>query len=60
VQANGTDPDTDPTRFRKLALATLKTLVRPTEAMLDAAHEAVWSGACWAMTQAAMNGRAMD
>jgi hypothetical protein len=30
----------NPERFRRLALAALKPLVRPTEAMIDAAYEA--------------------
>jgi hypothetical protein len=33
--------------YRKLALAALKPLTRPTEAMVDAAHEAVWFDAFW-------------
>ncbi len=28
--------------YRRLALAALRPLTRPTEAMVDAAHEAVW------------------
>jgi hypothetical protein len=32
-----------------LALASLKPLARPTEAMVDAAYEAVWSDAFWAI-----------
>jgi hypothetical protein len=45
--------DDDPERYRRLAVAALKPLVRPTEAMVDAAHKAVWSDAYWAI-----NGRA--
>jgi hypothetical protein len=32
----------DPARYRRLALAALKTLTIPTEAMIDAAHAVVW------------------
>ncbi len=38
---------TDAARYRRLALAALKPLTRPTEAMVDAAREAVWFGAYW-------------
>lgn len=40
---------TDAARYRRLALAALKPLTRPTEAMVDAAHEAVWFDAYWAI-----------
>ena len=45
--------EADPARFRKLALAALKPLARPTEAMVDAAHQAVWSDAFWAINSRA-------
>lgn len=51
--ADGALFENDPARFRRLALAALKPLTRPTEAMVDAAHEAVWADAFWAI-----NGRA--
>ena len=51
--ADGAKFEDDPERFRRLALAALKPLTRPTEAMVDAAHEAVWFDAFWAI-----NGRA--
>jgi hypothetical protein len=70
AKADGAEFDRDPPRYRKLALAALKPLTRPTEAMVDAAHEAIWSDAFWAinsradfrkavraMIQAAMAGR---
>jgi hypothetical protein len=41
AKADGADFENDPTRFRRLALAALEPLTRPTEAMVDAAHEAV-------------------
>jgi hypothetical protein len=34
----------------RLALAALKPVARPAEAMVDAAHEAVWSDAYWAIS----------
>ena len=40
--ADGADFENDPARYRRLALAALGPLARPTEAMVDAAHEAVW------------------
>lgn len=41
--------DADPGRYRRLARAALKTLTVPTEAMIDAAHEAVRCDAAWAI-----------
>ena len=35
------------------ALAALKPLTRPTEAIVDAAHVAVWSDAFWAINSRA-------
>jgi hypothetical protein len=43
----------DPERYRRLALAALKPLANPTGAMIDAAHEAVWSDANWAINSRA-------
>jgi hypothetical protein len=51
AKADGADFDTDPARFRRLALAALKPLARPTEAMVDAAHQAVWFDAFWAINR---------
>ena len=45
--------EADPARFRRLALAALQPLARPTEAMVDAAHAAVSFDGGWAI-----NGRA--
>jgi len=66
--ADGSRFEDDPMRFRRLALGALQPLTRPTNTMVDAAHEAVWSDAYWtinsradfkkavrAMIQAAMN-----
>jgi hypothetical protein len=47
--ADGAKFEDDPGRYRRLALAALKPLTRPTEAMVDAAHQAVWSDAFWAI-----------
>jgi hypothetical protein len=51
--ADGTKIESDPPRYRGLALAALKPLTRPTEAMGDAAHQAVWSDAFWAINNRA-------
>jgi hypothetical protein len=48
AKADGSDLRAD-TRYRRLAFAALQPLAKPTEAMLDAAHEAVWSDATWAI-----------
>jgi hypothetical protein len=53
AKADGADFDFAPPRYQKLALAALKPLTRPTEAMVDAAHEAVWSDAFWAINSRA-------
>jgi hypothetical protein len=49
ASADGADLQTDPARYRRLALAALQPLAKPTETMIDAAHEAVWSDAMWAI-----------
>ena len=51
--ADGADFKSDPPRYRRLALAALKPLIRPTEAMVDAAHEVVWFDAFWAINSRA-------
>ena len=53
AKADGANFESDPPRYRRLALAALGPLVRPTEAMVDAAHEAVWSDAFWAINSRA-------
>jgi hypothetical protein len=53
ASADGAKFDDDPARFRRLALAALKPLTRPTEAMVDEAHEAVWSDSFWAINSRA-------
>ena len=39
----------DRARYRLLAVAAIRPLAKPTEAMVDAAHEAVWFDAHWAI-----------
>ena len=45
--ADGAEFQADPTRFRCLALAALGPLAKPTEVMVDAAHEAASFDAHW-------------
>lgn len=47
ADADGTNFSTNPERFRRMARAALAALATPTEAMIDAAHEAVWFDAAW-------------
>jgi hypothetical protein len=49
AKANGDNVRADRARYRQLAQAALKPLAKPTEAMIDAAHEAVWSDGFWAI-----------
>lgn len=49
AKADGATLDTDPRRYRRLAIAALKTLTVPTDAMIDAAHAAVWFDGAWAI-----------
>ena len=53
AKADGGHFESDPARYRRLALAALKPLTRPTEAMVDAAHEVVWFDAFWAINSRA-------
>ncbi len=53
AKADGADYDSNRPRYRKLAAAALKSLARPTEAMIDAAHEAVWFDGFWAINRRA-------
>jgi hypothetical protein len=48
AKADGINFESDPARYRRLALAALGPLVQPTGAMVDAAHKAVWFDAFWA------------
>jgi hypothetical protein len=49
AKADGHALATGPERYRYLALAALKPLAMPTEAMIDAAHQTVWFDAAWAI-----------
>lgn len=49
ADADGTDFSVGPDRFRRMARAALAVLATPTETMIDAAHEAVWFDAAWAI-----------
>ena len=49
AKADGARFEDDPTRFTRLALAALKPLAKPTEAMVDAAYEAVRFDEHWAI-----------
>ena len=44
-KADGEAFAADPGRYRCLAIAALKPLFVPSEAMIDAAHETVWFAA---------------
>ncbi len=68
--ADGAKSEDDPSRYRRLAMAALKPVARPTEVMVDAAYEAVRFDEYWAinsrrdfrkavraMVRAAMEGR---
>jgi hypothetical protein len=49
AKADGADIRDDPARYQRLALAALKPLEKPTEAMIDAAHEAIQFDGFWAI-----------
>jgi hypothetical protein len=51
--ADGADFRADQARYRRLAVAAMKPLLHPTEMMIDAAHEAVWFDAYWAINSRA-------
>ena len=53
AKVDGGDFESDQLRYRMLALAALNPLARPTEAMIDAAHEAVWFDGFWAINRRA-------
>lgn len=53
ARADGGDVRTDADRYRRLAMTALKLLTKPTEVMIDAAHEAVWFDAFWAINSRA-------
>ena len=49
AKADGGRFAVDRARYRRLAVAAIRPLAKPTEAMVDAAHEAVWFDAYWAI-----------
>jgi hypothetical protein len=49
ANADGFEFEHDPARFRQLAMAALQPLIRPTDTMVDAAHEAVSFDGAWAI-----------
>lgn len=49
ARADGQPLQADPARYRRLAIAALKSLLVPTEAMIDAAHSAVRFDNAWAI-----------
>ncbi len=49
ADADGQRYDANRARYRRLAVAAIRPLANPTEAMVDAAHEAVWFDAYWAI-----------
>jgi hypothetical protein len=49
AEADGVSVELDHARFRRLALAALQPLSRPTDTMVDAAHEAVSFDGAWAI-----------
>jgi hypothetical protein len=49
ADADGVSFGRDAVRFRRLATAALQPLTRPTDTMIDAAHEAVSFDGAWAI-----------
>ncbi|MGA3402217.1 MAG: hypothetical protein ABSC95_23660 [Acetobacteraceae bacterium] len=49
AKADGATLAADPARYRRLAIAALKPLTVPTEAMIDAAHAVGWFDGAWAI-----------
>ena len=49
ADADGGTFTADRARYRRLAVAAIPPLAKPTESMVDAAHEAVWFDAYWAI-----------
>ena len=53
AKADGACFESNAPRYRKLALAALKPLARPTEAMVDAGHAEAWFDAFWTINSRA-------
>ena len=49
AKADNAGPGADAERYRHLAVAALRAMLKPSDAMLDAAHEAVWFDGFWAI-----------
>jgi len=49
AEADGADFQTDPNRYRRLAMAALAPLATPAEGIVDAAHAAASFDAQWAI-----------
>ena len=49
AEADGASFERDAVRFRRVATAALQPLTRPTDTMVDAAHEAVSFDGAWAI-----------
>jgi hypothetical protein len=49
ADADGVSFDLDPARFQRLALAALRRMSKPTDTMVDAAHDAVSFDGAWAI-----------
>lgn len=53
AKADGARFEDGPARFRRLALAALQPLTRPTDRMVDATHEAISFDGTWAINSRA-------
>jgi hypothetical protein len=49
AEADGSDFHSESARYRRLAVAALQPLAKPTDAMIDAAHEAASFDDMWAI-----------
>jgi hypothetical protein len=49
AKADGGVFDADPAHYRRLAVAAVRPIAQPTDNIVDAAHEAVWFDAYWAI-----------
>jgi hypothetical protein len=49
AEADGSNFQAEPARYRRLAAAALRPLANPTEAMIDAAHKAASFDDIWAI-----------
>lgn len=49
AKADGSEFEAEPARYRRLAMAALRPLANPTDAMIDAAHEAASFDDLWAI-----------